>query len=245
MPFGNTRWAIQQAKASLPSHLVFTACTTPSKAVSEGPTLPNSSWRLKLPQLRPLGSWSGQTCTTSSFSAQCISSSHSAQPGGHWVPRGQINLLPGVRRTWAQRPHLCVCSVAKLCPTFLAPWTAARQASLSFTISQSLVKFTSIELVMLSNRFIQYPGNNSQDISLNLFLESVTTIGNLHTSQEKSACRRRCPCPVQRGQAAAARATHPGKSHAGYCLTHLCAPLVYLQPDPVYGRHTKFCPITD
>ena len=128
---------------------------------------------------------------------------------------------------------------------FVAPWTAARQASLSFTISQSLVKFTSIELVMLSNRFIQYPGNNSQDISLNLFLESVTTIGNLHTSQEKSACRRRCPCPVQRGQAAAARATHPGKSHAGYCLTHLCAPLVYLQPDPVYGRHTKFCPITD
>ena len=176
MPFGNTRWAIQQAKASLPSHLVFTACTTPSKAVSEGPTLPNSSWRLKLPQLRPLGSWSGQTCTTSSFSAQCISSSHSAQPGGHWVPRGQINLLLGARRTWAQRPHLCVCSVAKLCPTILAPWTAARQASLSFTISQSLVKFTSIELVVLSNHLILYPGNNSQNMKtkchlLKLFMQ--------------------------------------------------------------------------
>ena len=34
---------------------------------------------------------------------------------------------------------------------FLTPWTATRQASLSFTISQSLLKFMSIESVMLSN----------------------------------------------------------------------------------------------
>ena len=34
---------------------------------------------------------------------------------------------------------------------FETPWTAARQASLSFTISQSLLKFMSIELVILSN----------------------------------------------------------------------------------------------
>ena len=33
-------------------------------------------------------------------------------------------------------------------------WTAAHQASLSFTISQSLLKFLSIELVMPSNHFI-------------------------------------------------------------------------------------------
>ena len=33
---------------------------------------------------------------------------------------------------------------------FATPWTAARQASLSFTISQSLLKLTSIESVMLS-----------------------------------------------------------------------------------------------
>ena len=37
---------------------------------------------------------------------------------------------------------------------FAAPWTAARQASLSFTISQSLLRFTSIESMMLSNRLI-------------------------------------------------------------------------------------------
>ena len=34
---------------------------------------------------------------------------------------------------------------------FVTPWTAAHQASLSFTISQSLLKHLSIELVMPSN----------------------------------------------------------------------------------------------
>ena len=37
---------------------------------------------------------------------------------------------------------------------FVIPWTAARQASLSFTISQSLFKFTSTVLVILSNCLI-------------------------------------------------------------------------------------------
>ena len=37
---------------------------------------------------------------------------------------------------------------------FATPWTAARQASLSFTISQSLLKLMSIELVMPSNHLI-------------------------------------------------------------------------------------------
>ena len=37
---------------------------------------------------------------------------------------------------------------------FATPWTAARQASLSFTISQSLPEFMSNELVMPSNRLI-------------------------------------------------------------------------------------------
>ena len=36
----------------------------------------------------------------------------------------------------------------------MTPWTAARQASLSFTISQSLLKLRSIELVMPSNHLI-------------------------------------------------------------------------------------------
>ena len=37
---------------------------------------------------------------------------------------------------------------------FATPWTSAQQASLSFTIFQSLLKFMSIELVMLSNHLI-------------------------------------------------------------------------------------------
>ena len=37
---------------------------------------------------------------------------------------------------------------------FVNPWTAAHQASLSFTISQSLLNFISIELMILSNHLI-------------------------------------------------------------------------------------------
>ena len=42
----------------------------------------------------------------------------------------------------------CCCSDTKLCPTL---WPAAHQTSLGFTISQSFLKFTSNESVMLSN----------------------------------------------------------------------------------------------
>ena len=39
---------------------------------------------------------------------------------------------------------------------FAAPWTAVCQASLSFTISQSLLKLMSIDSVMPSNHLILY-----------------------------------------------------------------------------------------
>ena len=39
---------------------------------------------------------------------------------------------------------------------FATPWTAGRQASLSFTISWSLLRFMSIESMMLSNHCILY-----------------------------------------------------------------------------------------
>ena len=39
-------------------------------------------------------------------------------------------------------------------PLFTTSWTAAHLSSLSFTVSQSLLKFMSFELVMLSNRLI-------------------------------------------------------------------------------------------
>ena len=50
------------------------------------------------------------------------------------------------------------CIVAVQSPShvqlFAIPWTAARQASLSFTISQSLLKLMSIESMMPSNHLI-------------------------------------------------------------------------------------------
>ena len=53
----------------------------------------------------------------------------------------------------------CCCSVTQSCPNLwtacpTCPWTTAHQASLSFTISQSLLKFTSTESVMPSNHLI-------------------------------------------------------------------------------------------
>ena len=52
-----------------------------------------------------------------------------------------------------QSEHLVVQSLSYVW-LFVTPWTAAPQAPLSFTISQSLPKFMSIESVMLSNRLI-------------------------------------------------------------------------------------------
>ena len=45
-------------------------------------------------------------------------------------------------------------SVTQSCPTLSTPWTAACQASLSITNSQSLLKLMSIESVMPSNHLI-------------------------------------------------------------------------------------------
>ena len=56
-------------------------------------------------------------------------------------------MLPGHTRS------CCYCSVAKLF-LFPTPWTAAYQASLSFTISWSLPKLMSIESVMPPNHLI-------------------------------------------------------------------------------------------
>ena len=49
--------------------------------------------------------------------------------------------------------HQSVQSFSRV-PLFVIPWTAARQASLSITNSQSLLKLTSIESVMPSNHLI-------------------------------------------------------------------------------------------
>uniref|UniRef100_A0AC11DD06 Uncharacterized protein n=1 Tax=Ovis aries TaxID=9940 RepID=A0AC11DD06_SHEEP len=61
------------------------------------------------------------------------------------LPQGQSKKLKGILK------NICCycCSVAKSCP-----WTAACQVPLSSTLSWSLCKFMSIDLVMLSSHFI-------------------------------------------------------------------------------------------
>ena len=66
--------------------------------------------------------------------------------------------------SWGHRHYLLVCDVCLVVVYLLScvwlsetPWTAACQASLSFTISQSLFKFMSTESVMLSKQLILYP----------------------------------------------------------------------------------------
>ena len=55
---------------------------------------------------------------------------------------------------WALRDPYCCCSVTKLRPTPCDPTDYSTPGLLPFTISRSLLKFTSIELVMPSNHFI-------------------------------------------------------------------------------------------
>ena len=49
--------------------------------------------------------------------------------------------------------YICCCSVSRV-RLFVTPWTTARQASLSFTISRSLIKLMSTESVMPTNHLI-------------------------------------------------------------------------------------------
>ena len=56
-----------------------------------------------------------------------------------------------------QWPKRSCCSVAKPHPTLSTPWSAAGQASQSFTVSWSLPKFMSVELVIPSNHHILCP----------------------------------------------------------------------------------------
>ena len=50
--------------------------------------------------------------------------------------------------------YICCCSVTQLCPTLCNPKDCSNQASLSFTISQSLLKLASIESVILFNHLV-------------------------------------------------------------------------------------------
>ena len=71
---------------------------------------------------------------------------------------------------------------------FVTPWTAACQASLSFTISWSLLKLMFIELVMPSNHLILYPPafNLSQHQGLFQWVSSLHQVAKVLEFQHQS-----------------------------------------------------------
>ena len=73
----------------------------------------------------------------------------------HPPPQASLHSFPPGGENELVMSFLC-CSVTQLCPTLYDSWTAAHQTSLSVTMSQSLLKFTSIESVMPSNHLILY-----------------------------------------------------------------------------------------
>ena len=62
--------------------------------------------------------------------------------------------------------HIIVAQLLSHVRLFETPWTAARQASLSFTISWNFLKFMSVKLVILSNHFIFTPFSSCLQFSL-------------------------------------------------------------------------------
>ena len=69
--------------------------------------------------------------------------------------QGKITNMWQKLRPSNEGPHQSVQSLSHV-QLFVTPWTAARQASLTITNPQSLLKLTSIELVMPSNHLILY-----------------------------------------------------------------------------------------
>ena len=63
-------------------------------------------------------------------------------------------VLPSPEQTAMHHSLMSVSSVTQSCLIFCNPWTTARQASLSITSSQSLLKLMSTESVMPSNHLI-------------------------------------------------------------------------------------------
>ena len=76
-------------------------------------------------------------------------------PGGFLNPCSGNGQVMRAEAYFSQRLRLtCVVVVQLFIRLFSTPWTAARQASLSFTISWSLLRLMSIEAVMPSNHLI-------------------------------------------------------------------------------------------
>ena len=70
------------------------------------------------------------------------------------LPRVGHDLATECQQQWFKNVFVVVVQLLNHFQLFVIPWTAAGQASLSFTISQSLLKLMSIELVIPSNHIV-------------------------------------------------------------------------------------------
>ena len=96
----------------------------------------------------------------------CSNTCLSSYPNPPSTPSIRLSLLIFLSFRWrpflpqksqtlqTQKGILGLVQLLSCVPLFGTPWTAAHQASLSFTISWSLLKLMSIELVMPSNHLI-------------------------------------------------------------------------------------------
>ena len=71
-----------------------------------------------------------------------------------WVTEQLDLLIEHISIFWLSPRNIFAVHSLSHVQLFATPWTAARQASLSFTISQSLLRLMSIELVILSNHLV-------------------------------------------------------------------------------------------
>ena len=112
---------------------------------------PTSTWSLITPPWEP----SLNPLFTGGHSGMTHTHSHWGYPAWSQLAHGVLlvrGMLPwGLMGSFTS---YCCCSVAHHVWLFEIPWTVACQASLSFIISQSLLKFMSIESVMPSSHLI-------------------------------------------------------------------------------------------
>ena len=138
---------------------------------------------LPFEEMQRMGSWNPflkisnypKTCSTSFPGAECLSLHPEFPVGGAEGQQLQQHKVQSLQRQTANALVVQSLSVR----LFVTPWTAALQASQSFSISQSLLKLMTIESVMASNCLCRPP----------LFLSSIfPASGSFLMSQFFASC---------------------------------------------------------
>ena len=129
-------------------------------------TVSLSSWAYALWQLHILPTWivlQSLSCILLVTGVASFATPYCSTPGfpvPTWTQHSNLYLRPSPFLSppdcYIQLPtcHLFIVQSLSHVLLFATPWNAACQASLSFTISWTLLKLMSIELVMPSNRFV-------------------------------------------------------------------------------------------